>query len=369
MPDSTKSDQPRRILIVRLSAIGDVVRTLPALSTLRREYPGAHIAWAVEDKSSGVLEGHPHLDEVIEFERKKIVAALKNPLRFAAGIGMLARFLGKIRSSDYDLVFDFHGILKSGTIALLSRSPSRVGFEKQFVKEFNHLFTNRKIRPTDARLPRVERNLELVKPFVSPENMTDRPALGIADEHRVKARAFINERFGESRPLAAVHPGTSRKLKKWFPQHFATLCDMLTESLGAGVIITWGPGERADAEQISSLAKSRPEIAMPTGSVLELAALLEMCDLMVTVDSGPMHIGSAVGTPVVAIFGPTDVQVNAPYWGLNAVVADEIECRPCDEDCEFARCMEAVKPQEVFDAARRLLAQMDSAAPRAASRR
>ncbi len=359
---------PGRILIIRLSAIGDVIRTLPALASLRLEYPRAHIAWAVEDKSSGLLEGHPHLDEALVFERKKIVAALKNPLRFPAGLAATARFLRRV-CGGYDLVFDFHGILKSGIIASASRSGRRVGFEKEFVKEFSHIFTNEKIRPTDARLPRVERNLEMVRPFVSPENITDRPTLGVTEDHRAKARTFIREKFRDARPLAAVHPGTSRKLKRWPARHFATLCDMLSESLGAKVMLTWGPGERGDAEEIRSLASSNPEVATPTENLLDLAALLEACDLMVSVDSGPMHIGSAVGTPVVAVFGPTDVRVNAPHWRPNQVVTSGIDCRPCDEDCDFAECMEAVTPQEVFGAAQKMLAGMNAQTPPAASNR
>ncbi len=367
MKHSAKEVDTGRILIIRLSAIGDVVRTLPALSTLRREYPNAHIAWAVEDKSRGILEGHPHLDEVIEFERRRIGSALKNPLRLPAGLAMAARYLRKIRSDDYDMVFDFHGILKSGIIAAASRSPRRVGFERGFVKEFSHLFTNKKVKPTDARLPRVERNLELLGPFVSPENVTDMPVLGITEKQRAKARAFIGETFGESRPLVAVHPGTSRNLKKWVPAHFAVLCDMLASSLGARAMITWGPGERADAERIRSLAKSRPEVAMQTDNILELAALLEACDLMIAVDSGPMHIGSAVGTPVVAVFGPTDVRINAPHWGAKKVVTAHIDCRPCDENCDFARCMEAVTPNDVFEAARELLGQTGATTSHTAS--
>lgn len=367
MNASTAKPSPDRILIIRLSAIGDVVRTLPALTTLRREYPSAHIAWAVEDKSSGALEGHPHLDEVIEFERRKIVGALKNPLRFHMGLSMVVRFLRKIRAGNFDLAFDFHGILKSGAFAALSGSPSRIGFEKEFVKEFSHLFANKKVRPSDARLPRVERNLELVRPFVSAENITDKPVLGLSEPHRKKMGAFVSEKFGDSRPLVAVHPGTSRKLKKWFPQRFAELCDMLVDSMGAKVILTWGPGELEEVETIRSLAKSGPEVGIQTGGILELAALLEMCDLMITVDSGPMHIGSAVGTPVVAIFGPTDIRMNAPHWPPNKVVAGEIECRPCDENCDFARCMENVTPQMVFEAAQELLANIDAAASPTAS--
>ena len=350
----------RRILIVRLTAIGDVVRTLPALSTLRREYPRAHIAWVVEDKAAGVLEGHPHLDEVIVFERKKIVAALRNPLEFHRGVSMFVRFVRSVRAGKFDLVLDFHGILKSGVIAAISGSPRRVGFEKEFVKEFNHFFTNEKAPLSDQRLPRVERNLELVGPFVSAENVTDRPALGLSDAHRKKADGFIREKFGDSSPLIAIHPGTSRELKMWPERRFAELCDMLAESLGASVIITWGPGELEGAEAIRSLAKSAPVIGARTDSLLELAAFLERCDLMVTVDSGPMHIGSAVGTPVVAIFGPTDIQVNAPYWPPVEVVAADIECRPCDENCVSARCMEDVTPREALDAARRLLSRADA---------
>ena len=366
MKNSTKEGLPARILIIRLSAIGDVVRTLPALSTLRREYPSAHIAWAVEDKASGILEGHPLLVEIIVFERKKIVAAFKNPLQFHRGLSMVTRFFRRMRGGEFDLVFDFHGILKSGVIAAMSGSTKRIGFDKEFIKEFNHLFTNEKVRPSDPMLPRVERNLELVRPFVLLENITDKPLLGISERHRQKASAFVEEKFGDSHPVVAIHPGTSRKLKMWFPQQFADLCDMLADSIAANVMITWGPGEREEAETVRSLAKSNPEVGMQTDSLLELAALLERCDLIVTVDSGPMHIGSAVGTPVVAIFGPTDIRVNAPYWPPVEVVAADIDCRPCDENCDHARCMEDVNPQMVFDAACRLLAK-DKTSPRSAT--
>jgi lipopolysaccharide heptosyltransferase I len=350
-----KNRHIERILIIRLSAIGDVVRTLPALSSLRREYPEAHIAWAVEDKAGGILEGHPHLDEIIEFKRKEIVAALKNPLRLLQGVSMILGFLEKIRAGGFDVVFDFHGILKSGVFAAWSGSPRRIGFEREFVKEFNYLFTNEKLAPSDAMLPRVERNLEMIRQFVSPENIIDRPTLGLSEVHRENARAFVAEKFDGTRRLVAMHPGTSRDIKKWPVRHFAELCDMLSSSLGADVMITWGPGEREEAEAISSLAKSGPVIGAHTTSVLELAALLEACDLMVTVDSGPMHIGSAVGTPVVAIFGPTDVKVNAPHWSPTKIVTSDIHCRPCDEDCDDAKCMESATPRMVFDAVRDLL--------------
>jgi 3-deoxy-D-manno-octulosonic-acid transferase/heptosyltransferase-1 len=361
MESSAHAVIPHRILIIRLSAIGDVVRTLPALSSLRRQFPDAHIAWAVEDKSKGILEGHPHLDEIIMFQRVRFVQALKSPTRFPEAVSLLREFVGKLRAGRFDLVLDFHGILKSGIIAFVSGSPNRAGFRRAFVKEFSHLFTNRKVDLADARLPRVERNLELVRPFVSPDSITGSPTLGLTESHRDRVRAWVAETFGNARPLVAVHSGTSRSLKKWLPRSFALLCDMLAESLGAKVMLTWGPGEYDEARAISSLARSRPELGMRTTSLLDLAALIERCDLMITVDSGPMHIGSAVGVPVVAIFGPTDVRVNAPYWQPVRVLVSDIDCRPCEEDCTFARCMEMVTPEAVFDAARELLAHTDAA--------
>ncbi len=346
-----------RILIVRLSSIGDVVRTLPALASLRREHPRAYIAWAVEDKSSGILEDHPELDEMFVFERRRIVRSLKNPARWPDALGLLGGYFSRLRKAQFDMAFDFHGILKSGLIAFLSKSPVKIGFEKDFVKESSHIFTNRKVHPGDKSLPRVLRNLELIKPFVSPMNLTERPALGVGSRHREKAREFVRRKFGDAHPLIAVHPGTSRELKKWPPQSFAQLCDLLSDSLDARVMLTWGPGEREEVERIRSLTKTKLEVGMQTASLLELAALFEMCDLLVSVDSGPMHIGSAVGAPVVAIFGPTDIRVNAPHWQPYRVVSSGIECQPCDEDCRFAKCMEAVAPSQVFLAVRELLNQ------------
>lgn len=355
--NESNRNSPNRILIVRLSSIGDVVRTLPALTSLRRQYPHAHIAWAVEDKAGSVLEGHPLLDEVIVFERKKIVDSLCHPTRLHRFPSLLLGFFRDLRRNRYDLVFDFHGILKSGLIARLSGSSKRVGFERGYEKEFNYLFTNVKVTPSNSRLPRVSRNLELVATVVSPENLTDEPVLGVTENHRAKARAFVTEKFGGSHPLVAVHPGTSREIKKWPVEAFSKLCDLIAESLGAMVILTWGPGEFDEVVQIRALSRTAPEIAMQTNGLLELAALFELCDLMVTVDNGPMHIGSAMRTPVVALFGPTDIKINAPHWQPNRIVTRSLACCPCDENCAFAQCMSDITPEEVYEKARELLSE------------
>jgi lipopolysaccharide heptosyltransferase I len=355
LKDSTKKATPKRILIVRLSSIGDVARTLPALTSLRRQFPKAHIAWAVEDKSSALIQGHPHLDEVIVFERQEISRLLRNPLSAHRGLLKILKFLGQISAGDFDLVLDFHGILKSGLIAVLAGAPARVGFARGYVKEFNYLFTNKKVCPSDTALPRVQRNLELVKPFVRDVNLLDRSILGLTTRHCDVAKTFLEKTFDLSFPLIAIHPGTSRRLKQWFPAQFAAVCDMLADGLHANVVLTWGPGERDQVEQIRLLARSKPAVAFFTKDLLELAALLQMCSLMITVDCGPMHIASLLGTPVVALFGPTDAKINAPYWQPNRVITSDVACRPCDENCQYAKCMEAIKPEKIFQAAAELL--------------
>ncbi len=346
---------PQRILIIRLSSIGDVTRTLPALTSLRRQFPRAHIAWAVEDKSAGLLEGHPHLDEAIVFERNTIRRQMRNPFALHRGIARLGSFATRVAGGDFDLVLDFHGIFKSGAIAGLTHAPVRAGFARGFVKEFSYLFTNTKVRPADAFLPRVERNLALIRPFVSEENLSAKTVLGLTSAHRDKAGAFIREKFGEVRPLVAMHPGTSRLLKQWDPERFAQVCDMLAETFHAKAVLTWGPGERKLVEAIRAHSRAKPEIAFESSGLLELAALLERCDLMITVDCGPMHIGSLVGAPVVALFGPTDVRINAPYWHPHKTVTAPLDCCPCEENCTQAKCMEAISPKEVFEAAGELL--------------
>ena len=145
-----------RLLIIRLGAVGDVLRTLPAIHLLRRTYSSLHLTWIVEDLSREVLEGHPDIDQIIPFPRKEIAAAARSPRRIA---GLIRGLRKDLRLRQFTVTVDFQGSLKSGLLSLLSGAPSRIGFAPGHSRELSSLFANRWVRPPSRWMNRVERNL------------------------------------------------------------------------------------------------------------------------------------------------------------------------------------------------------------------
>jgi 3-deoxy-D-manno-octulosonic-acid transferase/heptosyltransferase-1 len=351
--------QPSKILIIRLGSVGDVVRTLPALRALREKFPSAYIAWLVEEKSRGILEGNSDLDRIILFPRKKIVKGFLNPLTSLPTLFESVRFIRELRRMGFDLVLDFHGILKSGLISFLSGAAHRVGFSRGFSREFNYIFNNYHVNPKDRRLNRIEKNLALISALGIRTAEPD-PIIPASEDDRRKIDAFFTEHMtGNHRPLVVLHPGTSpdTPYKRWNEERYASLADALIEKYHVRVILTWGPGERTTVEKIARLMKHPLLIACETENLRQLAEIFRRCSLYIGSDTGPMHIAASVRTPVVALFGPTDHRVNAPSLrNRNIIVRKDLACSPCREfRCASRECMEAVTPEEVLDAAIELL--------------
>ena len=349
---------PRRILIIRLSAIGDVVRTLPALRALRSRFPSAYIAWVVEENTYNLLQDHPDLDRVFLFKRKKWIEDIVSVQNCLKPIQEVRALIKAIREDRFDMVLDFHGILKSGVISILSGAPVRVGFSRNYCKEGNHLFSNRHIDVETASLNRIERNLRFISFLgVDPENHD--PLVPITNEDRNVIDTFLQEKGLVGRtPLIAIHPGTSRKTlyKRWDPLSYARVADHLIEHYNANIIWTWGPGELETVRSAVAHMKCDSTVACSV-SLRQLAELFRRCDLFVGSDSGPMHIASFVKTPVVVIYGPTDHLVNAPYENNpHRVLRKDVSCNPCRKrDCARLSCMSAVTPEDVIEAVTQLL--------------
>ena len=352
-----------RILIIRLSAIGDVVRTMPCLAVLRRNFPSAKITWLVEEKSRDLLDGQPELDELIVFPRTVWVAGLARGRWWAVGKEVVG-FVRRLRQERFDLIIDFHGILKSGLISMMSGAGVRVGFEKGFCKEWNYLFNNWRVSLPRERLSRFERNLRLLE-GVGLGTEDCRIRLSVSNEDRRYAHDFLqrNGLLGQS-PLVALHPGTSERThyKRWFPEAYARVADGLVEKLGASIIVTWGPGERETAEKVVSLMKSPGILSCLTRSLKQLASIYANCQLYVGADTGPMHVASLMGVPVVGIYGPTDPVVNAPYPDTPFIqVRKDVACNPCRNlSCERLDCLKAISHEEVLNAAVSLLRRVES---------
>ena len=350
---------PKKILIIRLSAIGDVVRTLPALRALRSKFPSAYIAWIVEENAQDLLQGHPDLNYLFVFKRKKWTREFFSLHNFLNPFKEMLDFFRKIRGEHFDLVLDFHGILKSGLIGFLSGVPLRVGFSRTYSKEFNYLFNNYHINIETDTISRIERNLNFIR-FLDIHCDDQEPIIPITEEDRQYIDNFFKEKdLYKHTLLIAIHPGTSKKTlyKRWNISYYATIADKLIDKLHAKIIWTWGPGELETVETIVDRMNRESIIACKTENLRQLAEIFRKSNLFLGSDSGPMHIASFVKTPVVAIYGPTDPVVNAPYEkNPHIMVRKDLLCSPCrNRKCKSLQCMNMVMPDEVFDAVCKLL--------------
>ncbi len=291
-----------RILIIRLSAIGDVVRVLPALHALRDRYPNAQIDWAVENKSVDIISGHPEIDQVLVFHRSH---------DFRAGVRAFRAFCRTVRDNRYDIVLDFHGILKSGLITRASRALERYGFARPRSQECSAFFTNRRVKLVSRQMNRIEENLVLVKALGAKRHTLD-VVIQVPEDIQDHIDAYFEETFHGAKRLVAMHAPVDRREKQWPLENYAALADRLLADGRFEVLLTYGPGQVDVARKVAGLAWRNPTVAPETPDLKHYAWFVGRTDLFVGGDTGPMHIASAMGTPVVALFGGTDPAKHAP---------------------------------------------------------
>jgi lipopolysaccharide heptosyltransferase I len=305
-----------RVLLIRLGAVGDVLRTLPALHLIRSSFPHVHLAWIVEDLSLDLLAGHPEIDEVIRFPRLELLAALGSR-RPAAPLAGLCRSL---RAGRFDVALDFQGSLKSGLVALLSGARRRVGFSPRHCRELSFLLTNDWARPRSRLLNRVEKNLTLAERIGA---TGDEVAMILPEtpDEGARAESIVRTLAPRREPIVVLFPGTSRRQahKRWPSGRYAALAARIRRLGGAVPVVTWGPGEEALARVVVDASEGGAVLSPLLGLRL-LAALLRRAALFVGADTGPMHLAWAVGCPVIALFGPTDPRLNAPLGTGNVVL-------------------------------------------------
>jgi len=329
----------RRILIIRLSGIGDVVQTLPLLGALRKRYPRAYIAWLVQKRAAEVLFGHPYLDEVITFER----------YRWTSRLWLLIK---KLREKGFDLVVDSHGQLRSGLFAYITGAKVRLGFNRKNGRELNSLFINFKAPPFPGDWHAVERYLALAS-VLGAETETKEFLIQIGEPERQYVEQFLKEEgIEKGELLIALNPGSSWKSKIWPSKNYARLAGILTKKFKAKIVLLWGPGEENLIASISSLMEEKPLIA-PRTSLKELAFMISRCTLFVGSDSAPLHIASALSIPSIGLYGPTDPKRNGPYGSGNVAIRKDLATLSCPRKgcrrCRYQDCMELITVEEVVD--------------------
>lgn len=341
--------QPLRLLIVRLSALGDCVHVLPALDALRRGLGReARIGWLIEERAASLIAGHPQLDAVHVLPRKAAQALLKlkNPLLSLRALG---GFFRDLRAEGYETAVDFHSNLRSSLAVLASGARERYGYAKGFCYDQSYLFRNRNFTPTVPVQHRVEKHLGLVS-AVGVDPVGARAIVPVAEDARARAVAWLRERFPERPRVIAFHPGASSHTanKQWPTVAYAALAWELG-SEGARAVVTWGPGERPLAEEIVAKAAALgTEVVLgpETRSLQDLAALYASSAAVVGSDTGPVHLAAALGTPVVGLYAPKDPQVYAP-WSSRTNRRAEVVYKP--------EGIEKITPAEVRAALRRAI--------------
>lgn len=347
----THQAEAQRILIVRLSALGDVVHVLPLLDAVRRARPDAQIGWLVEEKVASLLEGHPQIDRLWVAPRWE-VQRLWRERRFAAAAARQLRAIRELRAARYELTLDAQCNLRSASWARLSGAQRRIGFAPPYTKDQAHWLSTEQVHAPIGGQLKVQRNLELLKPLgISSEGA--RAVLPVPEAAR-RAAGELRSRFGDT-PLVALHPGVSGfgELKRWPPERFSALARRLHDERGAHSLVTWGPDERGLAESVVAASGGAASLAPQAGSLLELAAFYEACDALVAGDTGPLHLAAALGVPVVGLYGSKDPAIYGPWNGrtgeLGAVVWKQVHCSPCGlRRCGNVICMPAIEVADVI---------------------
>lgn len=360
MSEASSLEADRRkahFLVVRLGALGDVVNTMPAVAALRRACPTSRITWIVEPPADALVTCLREVDAVIPFPRKRWQAQLTRPWRWGGVPSRALRFFRDLRQGKPDVALDFQGNLRSALVAGLSGAPRRVGFPRDQSREFSHLVVTDEAAVPKGILHRVEKHLALVR-HLFPEARYERPHLVIPQSDEEAAAEFLAKHRGPG-PVVVIHPGASAfgAFKRWPTDRFGRVAGMLGDQDQATVVLTWGPGEREIAEAARSASGDRAVLAPATTNLSRLAALLRQADVVIGGDTGPLHLAAALGTHVVGVYGPKDPRIYGPYGTGHAVVRHSVPCSPCTKRrCSHLRCMTAIEPADVFEAARTVLA-------------
>jgi heptosyltransferase I len=301
------------IVVLRLGAMGDIVRTLPAVRLIRRGLPEARIHWVAWDPWTALLADHPDLDAVFGIPRGELRRLARSPLGWPSLVGALTRIASDLRAIRPGLVLDFHGDLRTGLLGRVSGAPVRLGYDGHQQKEGNRFFSTHRVPEGDRRRSRISRNLDLVSALGIPAQPVPDAGIALRVEDTTAAEAIVRAIVRDGGEYAVINPGASRR--QAFKKPPAPLLGAAAATLaGRGIhpIVVCGPGEEDDARRTIDASGGCASLAPPT-SLKSLAALLSEARVFVGGDSGPLHLACGVGCPVIGIYGPTDPVVNAPW--------------------------------------------------------
>ena len=338
-----------KALIVRLSAIGDVVHTLPALAALRGH--GFEVGWAVEPRARPILDGHPLLDHVTPIPAVRGFRV--GPARAAAAA---------LRARRYDVALDFQGLWKSALWARLSGAPRVVGWSRRWRREpLSSVLSGERVDLPPTVTHVIDENLALLRPLgIEAVGSRDFGLPRFAEEEKAVERALAESGVGPG-DLVVLNPGGGWPEKLWPAASFGALARGLRDR-GLRPLVSWGPGEEPLAERVVAASAGAASRSFPT-TLRGFTELARRARLVVAGDTGPLHLACAVGTPVVGLFGPTDPARNGPFSPADVVLRAPSAPGAADRFRVPSGAMERIAVEDVLHAAVRRLGQ--EAGPRA----
>jgi len=343
-----------RILIIKPSSLGDVAHALPVLNGLRQRYPHARISWLIATGCRELLEGHPQIDELIPFDRKRY-GQIGRSIRVT---GEFMEFVAGLRERRFDLVIDLQGLFRSGFLAWASGAPTRIGFAR--AREFAWMFYSDRISPGDPDEHAVVRYYR-VAPMLGFEDVPIEFRLHVPPEARANAGSLLADAgVGPGEPFALVTPGARWETKVWPARKIAAVCEHLYRVRGLKIVLAGGPGEMPDCRAVAAAADVPSGNLCGRTSLRDLIALIDASSILISNESGPMHVAVALGRPVAGVVGPTNPRRNGPFSANSRIVRHPLPCSPCYlkklSQCRHEHaCMRGVEAAEVIEAVEALL--------------
>jgi lipopolysaccharide heptosyltransferase I len=329
--------EDHKILIVKPSSLGDIIHAFPALSIIRKCFPTSYIAWLINENFKEILEGHPYLDEIIVFPR---YVFLEKGLPF----------FKELKRRRFDITIDLQGLFRSSLISVLSGAKERIGFKDG--REFSALLYTRPLNVDRHVLHAVDRNVRLAASICG----------GIFDidftfniSHRaVKRIEELLQGLDVHNEIIALNPVTRWHSKMWMEERWAKLADELSEK--GSIVFLGARGEEGVVERIRHRMKKPSHSLAGKLTLQELAVLLSRSRLLITVDSGTMHLASALHVPIISLFGPTNPAYCGPYGQDGGIIKLDIKCSGCYRTrCREMKCMKNIGIELVLAKALKVL--------------
>ena len=321
------TNEPQKILFIKVSAVGDILRAVPALIAVRKHFPAAHIAWMIGTEYLEIVERCPHIQEIIPYKKRRNLEDLSG----------FAKFIREIRKRNFDLVINLQN----------TRRFDLVG-----------RFSGARFRTPVVNFPQPVSGLKGVFEIIRRAGVTacdGKFELWAAPEDRKFAERFLERHnIALNDKVVGINPGTTWETKQWMLENYAEVANKLIDAFGIRVLIFGSGAERNRAEKIAGMMRTKPMIAAGETTLRQAGCLIERCCLFITNDSGLMHLASLLGVPTAAIFGATDPVSNAPSGSGHLVFSSQPECFPCYKarcslDDYPLLCLHSTRPLQVFE--------------------